>query len=112
MAHKLRIGITFGGYSIEKAITETGGEAIHIGYKTTGAELAELAQSLDGLLLSGGADVSPTRYGERINGAWGLSPERDEVEFGLLEGVLPRQIPIFGICRGHQVLNVALGGTL
>jgi len=112
MYSKPRIGITFGGYSAALGITQAGGEAVHIGYGTSLAELARLAQSLDGLLLSGGADVNPARYGERLNGAAGLNTERDAVEFGLLELVLPRQIPIFGICRGHQLLNVALGGTL
>lgn len=107
-----RIGVTFGGYSCEQAIRQAGGQAVHLDYATSAAELTELAQSLDGVLLSGGADVSPARYGERLNGAYGLSPARDKVEFKLLELVLPRQIPIFGICRGHQVLNVALGGTL
>ena len=102
MHSKPKIGITFGGYSSLLGITQTGGEAVHIGYSTSLAELAKLAQSLDGLLLSGGADVSPARYGERVNGAAGLNTQRDAVEFALLELVLPRQIPIFGICRGHQ----------
>jgi len=112
MQSKPKIGITFGGYSSELGITQAGGEAVHIGHGTSLAELAKLAQSLDGLLLSGGADVNPARYGERVNGASGLNTQRDAVEFALLELVLPRQIPIFGICRGHQLLNVALGGTL
>jgi len=54
MHSKPRIGITFGGYGSESGITQAGGEAIHIGYGTSLAELAKLAQSLDGLLLSGG----------------------------------------------------------
>ena len=54
MHSKPKIGITFGGYGSGLGITQAGGEAIHIGYGTSLAELAKLAQSLDGLLLSGG----------------------------------------------------------
>lgn len=65
-----------------------------------------------GLMLSGGADVDPARYGETMNGARDLAPERDEMEFALLEIALERGLPVLAICRGMQVLNVALGGTL
>lgn len=67
----------------------------------------------DGLLLSGGEDVDPARYGEKPSPALGaVNRRRDAMEFCALEAALDRQIPIFGICRGLQVLNVALGGTL
>ena len=67
----------------------------------------------DGLLLSGGVDVDPARYGEaRLNGTVETHPSRDEVEFELLERALATGAAVFGICRGLQVLNVALGGTL
>ncbi len=69
--------------------------------------------SLDGLLLSGGSDLDPGYYGEEPAPELGLTiPERDAFEMPLLELALRRGLPIFGICRGMQLLNVALGGTL
>ena len=69
--------------------------------------------SLDGLLLSGGSDLSPSYYGETPIPELSVTlPERDGFEMVLLELALRRGIPIFGICRGLQVLNVGLGGTL
>ena len=68
---------------------------------------------LDGLLLSGGSDLHPSYYGEEPIPELDVTiPERDELEMVLLESALRRSIPVFGICRGLQVLNVALGGTL
>ena len=68
---------------------------------------------LDGLLLSGGSDLDPGYYGERPLPELGPTiPERDAFEVPLLEVALRRGLPIFGICRGMQLLNVALGGTL
>ena len=72
-----------------------------------------LLEGLDGLLLSGGSDLDPGYYGERPVPELGVTlPERDAFEMALLEHALRRKIPILGICRGMQVLNVALGGTL
>lgn len=71
-----------------------------------------LAVSCDGLLLPGGADVSPHRYGQHNTASHGIDPERDRDEFRLIEQFLSLDRPILGICRGHQILNVALGGTL
>jgi putative glutamine amidotransferase len=71
-------------------------------------------EPFDGLLLGGGSDVDPARYGRRkIRGA-GLKvdPERDETDFAFLERALSQSLPVFGICRGIQVVNVAFGGTL
>lgn len=68
---------------------------------------------LDGLLLSGGSDLDPSYYGEKPIPELSVTlPERDAFEMALLEMALRRGIPIFGICRGLQILNVALGGTL
>jgi len=72
-----------------------------------------LPEEFDGLLLSGGADVDPSRYGETpVNGSVQTDVERDELDFELLSRAEFLGAPVFGICRGLQVLNVALGGTL
>ncbi len=76
-------------------------------------DAAEVVGNLDGLLLSGGSDLHPSYYGEEPIPELDVTiPERDELEMALLEYALGKEIPIFGICRGMQVLNVALGGTL
>ena len=69
--------------------------------------------SLDGLLLSGGSDLDPGYYGEEPVLELGVTlPERDAFEMALVRLALRRGMPVFGICRGMQVLNVALAGTL
>ena len=74
----------------------------------------ELMTVLDGLILSGGGDVDPARYTEEDYTAVvdRVDPERDASEFELLDRALESEMPLFCICRGYQVLNVALGGTL
>src|SRR5229473_339546 len=68
---------------------------------------------IDGLLLTGGDDVEPARYGETPHPTVKeAEPGRDEFEIGLITAARARQLPIFAICRGVQVLNVACGGTL
>ena len=68
---------------------------------------------LDGLLLQGGADMSPKSYGETpINPQWQGDEIRDAYEIELFNEFVSQGKPVFGICRGHQVINVALGGTL
>ena len=66
----------------------------------------------DGLLLTGGRDVNPCHYGEEINGSVNVDDVRDAEEFALIRTFLAAKLPIFGICRGQQILNVALGGSL
>jgi len=72
-----------------------------------------LPREFDGLLVAGGADVDPSRYGEtRLNDTVETDPERDLLDFELLERAERIGAPVFGICRGLQVVNVARGGTL
>jgi putative glutamine amidotransferase len=69
--------------------------------------------SLDGLLLQGGDDMSPKSYGETpINPMWAGDELRDQYEIELFHEFVTQGKPVFGICRGHQVINVALGGSL
>jgi putative glutamine amidotransferase len=73
----------------------------------------EIADDLDGLVLTGGVDVSPRLYGEEPRRPeWAGDPRRDAYELGLLRAMLDRDKPVLGICRGHQLLNVAFGGSL
>ncbi|MFN8616733.1 MAG: gamma-glutamyl-gamma-aminobutyrate hydrolase family protein [Dehalococcoidia bacterium] len=84
-------------------------------YPATGlAELRELLGGASGLVLSGGADVDPARYGERPAGAemQHVNPARDAVELAALDEAETRELPVLAICRGVQVLNVHRGGAL
>jgi putative glutamine amidotransferase len=76
-------------------------------------QLRAVFQKLDGLLLSGGVDIHPTCYGEAIHDQCGrIDADRDEVELTLTGWALEDGKPLLGVCRGIQVLNVALGGSL
>lgn len=66
----------------------------------------------DALLLCGGDDVDPLYFGQENTASRGIDPDRDEVEFALARLYLQLGKPILGICRGHQVLNIVLGGDL
>ena len=74
---------------------------------------AEVLDHLDGLLVSGGIDVDPLAYGaRRARETAETDPARDRFELGLLTAALERDLPLLGVCRGGQLLNVACGGTL
>ena len=84
-----------------------------------GAETVDLVPgtktlpSVDGLLLPGGWDVDPSFYGEkRDDKVQEVDPELDQTELSLFHQAREREIPVLGICRGQQVINVAMGGTL
>lgn len=73
----------------------------------------DYVEALDGLVLQGGADVSPTSYGQQaLRPEWAGDPVRDRYEIELLDGFLTQGKPILGICRGAQLINVAFGGSL
>jgi putative glutamine amidotransferase len=73
----------------------------------------EVLRVLDGLLLAGGADIDPARYGARPHPrTTGLRPDRDDAELHLLDGALDRDLPVLGVCRGMQVMAVHAGGSL
>jgi putative glutamine amidotransferase len=67
---------------------------------------------IDGLVLPGGPDPHPSLWGEQTHPATVIDERRDTLEYALLAGCLERGIPVLGVCRGLQVVNVALGGTL
>jgi putative glutamine amidotransferase len=74
--------------------------------------IEQALEGVDGLLLTGGDDVEPARYGEAPHATTVAEPGRDEFEIGLIRAARGRQLPLLAICRGIQVLNVACGGTL
>lgn len=95
-------------------VTEAGGVAVLLPPQPADdAQAAEAVAALDGLVISGGADVDPSRYGQQPHESTGAPREdRDAWEEALLQAALERDIPFLGICRGLQVVNVALGGSL
>lgn len=105
-----------GGFAIPEAyvasLHRAGGRAVLL--PATDIDDAEAALApFDGLLLAGGGDIEPARYGGGAHPeVYGVDPARDAAEFALLGAALARGLPTFAICRGMQVLNVALGGTL
>jgi putative glutamine amidotransferase len=96
--------------SYADAVAEAGGEPVLL---PTGAVSAEAVRRLDGLVLAGGADVDPARYGHPAGPhTTVLRPERDAAELAVLQAALSRDLPLLAICRGMQLLNVELGGDL
>lgn len=96
------------------AVQRAGGIALMIPPDAAIAEDPDLIlDRIDGLLLAGGADLDPASYGATPHPETiGTTPARDETEVALTQAALARDMPVLGICRGMQTLNVALGGTL
>ena len=93
-----------------QSVIHAGGEPRVVDATMTAAAALE---GVDGLMLTGGDDVAPTRYGEPAHPAVVVAdPARDEFELALVNEARTRHLPIFAICRGVQVLNVACGGSL
>ena len=93
------------------AIEAAGGRPLLVPPSTEAIE--ETLDRLDGLLFSGGSDLDPELYGQEAHPETnGIVPERDRAEIALLRAALERDMPVLAVCRGSQVLNVALGGDL
>ncbi|SOC38246.1 gamma-glutamyl-gamma-aminobutyrate hydrolase family protein [Ureibacillus acetophenoni] len=103
---------SFINWRYTKSIIEAGG--LPVGIPLWVEEDAEqLVQMFDGLVLSGGGDIHPHIFGEEPHQKLGpVNSDRDRMELALAKAAIKQGIPIFAICRGHQVLNVALGGTI
>jgi putative glutamine amidotransferase len=111
-AWEVTVNLSPRGYSL--AVQRAGGLALILPPDDVVAEAPdEVLDLIDGLMLAGGSDVDPASYGARpqpeTKGSW---PERDRFEIALGTRALERDMPVLGICRGMQILNVIQGGTL
>jgi putative glutamine amidotransferase len=98
-------------YDYVSAVERAGGRALLVPPSDEGVE--ETLDAVDGLIFSGGSDLDPGLYGQEPHPETnGIVPERDSAELALLRAALDRDLPVLAICRGSQVLNVALGGEL
>ena len=96
-----------------EAVQAAGGIPILIPLTLANEDFAELRERVDGIVLPGGGDIDPIHFNGDPNGKiYGISPERDRVELGITRQLVDDDQPFLAICRGHQVLNVAQGGTL
>ncbi len=92
-----------------RSVLAAGGLPVHL---PMDADPTEYLGHIHGVLLSGGADLEPSTYGQAPDGNGLYEAERDELELALLAGAVERQLPVLGICRGLQLINVYAGGTL
>jgi putative glutamine amidotransferase len=100
--------------SYSLAVQDAGGMALLLPPDDATAEQpSDLLDLIDGLMLAGGSDIDPGSYGAAPHPETrGTRPERDRFELALAHAALERDMPVLGICRGMQLLNVACGGTL
>jgi putative glutamine amidotransferase len=96
-----------------KSISSAGGLPVLIPLDLSQEDLDGLTTRLDGILFTGGYDIDPRRYGNQLHPkAVGIDSDRDRVEIHLVRAAIADGKPFLGICRGIQLINVALGGTL
>jgi putative glutamine amidotransferase len=94
------------------AVRRHGGEPIVLDATSPDADRRAAFETMAGLLMSGGADIDPGRYGRPNHGSLNLEPERDALEAQAYAAAAARGVPILGVCRGFQAINVFSGGTL
>lgn len=95
------------------AITRAGGIPVVLPNILEEDNIEELANKIDGLYVTGGADIDPTLFGEEPHkDLGGVTPTRDYFELTMTKKILDKGKPFMGVCRGSQILNVAAGGTL
>jgi len=106
-----RLPSAFAPLAYVRSVEAAGGRALLV--PPSERALEETLDALDGLVLSGGPDLDPGLYGaEPHPQTRDVRPERDRAEIALLRAALERDLPVLAVCRGSQVLNVALGGDL
>ena len=96
-----------------QAVSRAGGIPIVLPIVDSEEEIMAQIELLDGLIMMGGHDISPELYSEEPGQKLGfIYPRRDNFDFKLVKGAFEKKLPILGICRGHQMINVVFGGTL
>jgi putative glutamine amidotransferase len=93
-------------------IEAAGGKAVVLDETATADERSEAFAAMDGLLLSGGADLDPALYGQPVEGSVDIEPGRDALELAAWLAARERSLPVLGVCRGVQAINVFAGGSL
>ena len=114
-ADGLRTPVFAIGQPYLRAIRRAGGVPLMLPPDPIGVSmLDDLMPRIDAVVLAGGGDVDPRRYGQPATAEelYGIVPDHDEVEFAVARRALDRDLPLLAVCRGMQVVNVALGGTL
>ena len=100
-------------YDYANAVIRAGALPVVLPVTEDGGLMDEMLRRVDGLLLSGGADVNPACYGEaKLPFCGDITPRRDAFEFALCRKALEKDLPLLAVCRGHQVLNCVMGGSL
>lgn len=95
------------------AILQAGGDPVLLPLKSSNTGIQKISQLLDGILLTGGGDVDPQRYGSASHPlVAGVDQNRDHLEIFLTKYAISKNLPLMGICRGLQVINIAMGGTI
>ncbi len=93
-------------------LTAAGGAVLVLDETAPRREREAAFAEMEGLLLTGGADLDPARYGQQLKGAREIEPRRDELEAAAFDAARQRGVPVLGICRGFQAINVFMGGQL
>lgn len=94
------------------AVARHGADPIVLDATAGAGDRATAFAAMDGLLISGGADLDPARYGQPTDGAVNLEPDRDALEADAWAAAVARGVPVLGLCRGLQAINVFSGGSL
>ena len=94
------------------SVARHGGDPVVLDATVEDDRRAEALATMDGLLISGGADLDPSRYGQPSRGSMTVEPERDALEAEAWTAAQARSLPVLGLCRGFQAINAFSGGTL